>query len=77
MKALGLEASEKNVDYVFSHCKSMGVNDPRGGVILPQVHVSQDLCKAPHNNTAYKIKKLWLLWFQRRRLMHVFSIIRH
>ena len=34
----------------LSHCKSMGVNDPRGGASFwPKGHDSQDLCKAPHN----------------------------
>ena len=31
MKALGLVVLEKNI---FSHCKSMGANDPRGGAIF-------------------------------------------
>ena len=31
MKALGLVASEKKIFLCFSHCKSMGANDPRGG----------------------------------------------
>ena len=25
---------EKKIFYAFSHCKSMGANDPRGGAIL-------------------------------------------
>ena len=34
MKALGLVVSEKKIFfYVFSHCKSMGANNPRGGAI--------------------------------------------
>ena len=32
MKALGLVVSEKKI--FFSHCKSMGANDPRGGAIF-------------------------------------------
>ena len=32
MKALGLVVSEKKIFFLcFSHCKSMGANDPRGG----------------------------------------------
>ena len=31
IKALGLVVSEKNIFFMFSHCKSMGANDPRGG----------------------------------------------
>ena len=31
MKALGLVVSEKKIFLCFSHCKSMGANDPRGG----------------------------------------------
>ena len=34
MKALGLVVSEKKIFLCFSHCKSMGVNDPRGGAIF-------------------------------------------
>ena len=31
MKALGLVVSEKRFFSRFSHCKSMGANDPQGG----------------------------------------------
>ena len=34
MKALGLVVSEKKIFLCFSHCKSMGPNDPRGGAIF-------------------------------------------
>ena len=34
MKALGLVVSEKKIFFMFSHCKSMGANDPRGGAIF-------------------------------------------
>ena len=34
MKALGFLVSEKKIFLCFSHCKSMGANDPRGGVIF-------------------------------------------
>ena len=35
MKALGLVVSETEEDFLcFSHCKSMGANDPRGGAIF-------------------------------------------
>ena len=35
MKALGLVVSEKKIFFLcFSHCKSMGANDPRGGAIF-------------------------------------------
>ena len=35
MKALGLVVSEKKIFFLcFSHCKSMGANNPRGGAIL-------------------------------------------
>ena len=34
MKALGLVVSEKKIYLCFSHCKSMGANDPRGGAIF-------------------------------------------
>ena len=34
MKGLGLVVSEKKIFLCFSHCKSMGANDPRGGAIF-------------------------------------------
>ena len=34
MKALGLVVSEKKIFLCFSHCKSMGANDPWGGAIF-------------------------------------------
>ena len=34
MKALGLVVSEKKIVLCFSHCKSMGANDPWGGAIF-------------------------------------------
>ena len=34
MKALGLVVSEKKIFLCFPHCKSMGANNPRGGVIF-------------------------------------------
>ena len=34
MKALGLVFSETKIFLCFSHCKSMGANDPRGGAIF-------------------------------------------
>ena len=34
MKTLGLVVSEKKISLCFSHCKSMGANDPRGGAIF-------------------------------------------
>ena len=33
-KSLGLVVSEKKIFLCFSHCKSMGANDPRGGAIF-------------------------------------------
>ena len=33
-KALGLVVSEKKIFFCFSHCKSMGANDPRGRAIF-------------------------------------------
>ena len=34
MNALGLVVSEKKIFLCFSHCKSMGANDPRGRAIF-------------------------------------------
>ena len=46
------------------------------GHFWPMGHDSWDLCKNPHNNAAYQIQKLWLLWFERKRVFHVFPIIK-
>ena len=34
MKTLGLVVLEKKIFLCFSHCKSMGANDPRGAAIF-------------------------------------------
>ena len=34
MKALGLVVSEKKIYLCFSHCKSMGANNPWGGAMV-------------------------------------------
>ena len=56
MKALGLVVSEKKIFICFSHCKSMGANDPRGGAIFdPRGHDWQDLYRRPLNIATHKI----------------------
>ena len=48
MKALGLVVSEKKIFLCFSHCMSVGANDPRGGAIFdPRVMVGR-LYKEDH-----------------------------
>ena len=57
MKALGLVLLEKKIFLCFSHCKSMGANDPQGGGghFGPQGHDWQDLYRGPLNIATYKI----------------------
>ena len=56
MKALGLVVSEKKIFLCFSHCKSMGANDPPGrGHFGPQGHDWQDLYRGPLNIATHKI----------------------
>ena len=56
MKALGLVVSEKKIFLCFSHCKSMGANDPRGGAIFdPRGHDWQDLYRGQLNIATHKI----------------------
>ena len=38
MKALSLVVSEKKIFLCFSHCKSMGANDPRGGSMIGRIY---------------------------------------
>ena len=47
MKALGLVVSEK-IFLCFSHCKSMGANDPWGGVIFDHRGVIGRIYKKDH-----------------------------
>ena len=51
----------------------MGANDPPGrGHFWPQEHDWQDLYRGPLNIATYKIRKLWALWFWRRRFFYGF-----
>ena len=53
MKALGLVVSEKKIFLCFSHCKSMGANDPQGGVIFyPRAMVGRNY-KEDHYTLLY------------------------
>ena len=54
IKVLGLVVSEK-IFLFFSHCKSVGANDPGWDYFRSQGHDSRDLCKAPGNIAAYQI----------------------
>ena len=44
----------------------MGTNDH----FSPKGHEWQDLCKPNYNIAAYNTYKLWVVWFQRRRVSH-------
>ena len=46
MKALGLVVSEKKIFLCFSHCKSMGPNDPRDGAIFDPMGMVGRIYKA-------------------------------
>ena len=48
MKALGLVVSEKKIFLCFSHCKSMGANDPRGGAIFAPRGMIDRIFKKDH-----------------------------
>ena len=49
MKALGLVVSEKKIFLFFSHCKSMGANDPRSGAIFDPRGMIGRIYKEDHN----------------------------
>ena len=57
MKALGLVVSEKKIFLCFSHCKSMGANDHRGGAIFDARGMigSIYVYRGPLNIATYKI----------------------
>ena len=47
---------EEDFFYVFSHCKSMGANDPRGGAIFdPRGMIGRIYKKGPPHIATYKI----------------------
>ena len=52
MKALGLVVSEK-IFLCFSHCKSMGANDPWGGAIFDPRGMVGRIYKEDHYNLLY------------------------
>ena len=57
MKALSLVVSEKKIFLCFSHCKSMGANDPRGGAIFDPRGMIGRIYKKDHYtllNTKYE-----------------------
>ena len=58
MKALGLMVLKKKIFLCFTHCESMGANDPRGGAIFdprPRNMICRIyVYKAPHCNAAKK-----------------------
>ena len=49
MKALCLLVSEKKIYLCFSHCKSMGANDPRGGANFDPRDMIGRIYKEDHN----------------------------
>ena len=73
MKALGLVVSEKKIFLCFPHCMSMGANDPTlGGAIFDSRGMFGRIYKKDYYILLnIKYKKLWALWFRRRRLFYV------
>ena len=62
MKALGLVVSEKKIFLCFSHCMSMGANDPRGGAIFDPRGMVGRIYKEDHYTLLHKnMKDLGLL----------------
>ena len=56
MKTLGLVVAEKKIFLCFSHCKSMGANDPRGGAIFdPRGMIGRIYIKDHYTIATYKI----------------------
>ena len=49
MKALGLVVPDKKIFLGFSHCQSMGANDPRGGAVLDPRGMVGRIYKEDHN----------------------------
>ena len=76
IKALGLVVSEKRIFSYFSHYKPMLENDAPGAWQIwgPGTRVA-GFMKGLLNIDTHKIFKLWVSWFQKRRLFYVFPII--
>ena len=53
MKALGLVVSEKKIFLCFSHCMSMGGNEPRGGAIFEPRGMVGRIYKEDHYTTIH------------------------
>ena len=71
MKALGHMVSEKKIFLCFSHCKSMGANDPRGGAIFdPRGMIGRIYIEDHYTLLHTKYESFaWALWFWRRFFM--------
>ena len=60
-----------NVFPYVSLCKQC---DPGLGHFWPQGHTLNNLCRDPLGDATYHISRLYAIWFQTRRIFHVFSI---
>ena len=72
MKALGLVVSEK-ISFMFSHCKSMGANDPWMGPFLTAGVWLAGFINRTTIHCYIQNMKLWALWFPRRYFVGFFT----
>ena len=74
MKALGLVVVEKKIFFMFSHCMSMGANDPRGGAIFDPRGMVGRIYKEDHYTLLHiKYESSGPCGFRRRRFFCFFS----
>ena len=71
MKALGLTLSEK-IFLCFSHCKSMGANDPRGGAIFDPRGMLGRIYKVDHYTLLHTNMKALGLVVLEKKIFYVF-----
>ena len=76
MKALGLVVSEKKILLCFSHCKSMGANDPRGGAIFDPRGMIGRIYKEDHYTLLHtKYESSGPCGFGKEDFFYVFPIV--
>ena len=77
MKALGFVVSEKKIFLCFSHYKSMGANDPRGGAIFDSRGMIGRIYIEDHYIAVWGgvwTPGAWLAGFIKRTTIHCYTI---
>ena len=73
MKALGLAVSEKKIFLCFSHCKSVGPNDPGAGLFLTAGAWLAGFIKRTHTHCYIQNMKALVLVVSEKKIFLCFS----